>query len=41
MYDILKAGSETARETAARTLEDVKRSMKINYFENRSLLEER
>ncbi len=41
VYDILKAGSETARETAARTLDDVKRSMKINYFENRSLLEER
>ena len=31
---VLKKGSETARETAARTLHDVRRSMRINYFED-------
>ena len=34
VYDILKAGSKKARETAGKTLEDVRRSMKIDYFEN-------
>lgn len=32
--DVLKKGSETARETAARTLHDVRRAMRINYFED-------
>ncbi len=31
-YDILKKGSETARETASETLSGVKRAMGINYF---------
>ena len=31
---VLKKGSETARETAARTLHDVRRAMRINYFED-------
>ena len=34
VYDILKAGSKKARETAGKTLEDVRRSMKIDYFDN-------
>ena len=34
VYDILKAGSEAAREVAAQTLSEVKRAMKINYFED-------
>lgn len=34
VYEILKKGSETARELAAETLDEVKRAMKINYFEN-------
>lgn len=32
VYDILKKGSEAAREVAAKTLSDVKKSMKIDYF---------
>jgi len=38
VYDILKAGSQRARETAGKTLEDVRRSMKIDYFDNDNLL---
>ena len=38
VYDILKAGSKKARETASKTLEDVRRSMKIDYFDNDNLL---
>ncbi|MGN0158397.1 MAG: tryptophan--tRNA ligase [Brotaphodocola sp.] len=41
VYDILKEGSEVARQTAAQTLDEVKSAMRINYFDNRSLLEER
>ncbi len=37
VYDILKAGSLTAREKAAQTLADVRRAMKIDYFESGSL----
>lgn len=40
VYDVLKAGSEKARETAAKTLADVKASMKINYFEDEALIQE-
>jgi len=40
VYDILKAGSKRARETAGKTLEDVRRSMKIDYFDNDNLLKE-
>ena len=32
--DVLKKGSETAREIAAKTLHDVRRAMGINYFED-------
>ncbi len=38
VYDILKSGSERARETAADTLADVRRAMRIDYFENDNLL---
>ena len=38
VYDILKVGSKKARETAGKTLEDVRRSMKIDYFDNDNLL---
>lgn len=38
VYDILKKGSEAAREVAAATLSDVKRSMKINYFDDLELI---
>lgn len=38
VYDILKAGTEVARETAAQTLAEVKRAMKINYFDDIELI---
>lgn len=38
VYDVLKAGSEKAREVAAQTLADVKASMRINYFEDEELI---
>ena len=40
VYDILKAGCEQAREAAAATLDDVRRAMKINYFDDLELIEE-
>ena len=40
VYNILKKGSDVAREAAAETLAEVKRAMKINYFEDRALIEE-
>lgn len=33
VYEVLRKGSEVAREVAARTLADVKRAMRINYFD--------
>ena len=33
VYEVLRKGSEAAREVAAQTLAEVKRAMKINYFE--------
>ena len=38
MYEILRAGSEKAREEAARTLEDVKAAMRINYFDDQEMI---
>ena len=38
VYDILKKGSATARETAAKTLDDVRHSMRIDYFTDDNLL---
>lgn len=38
VYEILRAGSAKAQETAAKTLADVRHSMKIDYFENDNLL---
>ncbi|MBR1816213.1 MAG: tryptophan--tRNA ligase [Lachnospiraceae bacterium] len=40
VYNILKKGSDAAREVAAETLADVKRAMKINYFEDMALIKE-
>ena len=40
VYEILKKGTEVAREAAAETLADVKRAMKINYFEDAELIKE-
>ncbi|MBR4935798.1 MAG: tryptophan--tRNA ligase [Bacteroidaceae bacterium] len=40
VYDILKKGCEVARETAAATMNEVRRAMKINYFDDSALIEE-
>lgn len=39
VYQMLKRGSETARETAAATLEDVRKAMRINYFDDVELIQ--
>ena len=38
VYDILKKGSETARAAAAQTMDEVKRAMRINYFDDAELI---
>ena len=38
VYEILRKGSETAREAAAQTMAEVKRAMRINYFEDAELI---
>lgn len=38
VYEILRKGTEVARETAAQTLSEVKRAMRINYFEDAELI---
>lgn len=40
VYEILRKGSETARETAAETLRQVRHAMKIDYFEDAGFLAE-
>ncbi|MDE5808206.1 MAG: tryptophan--tRNA ligase [Muribaculaceae bacterium] len=40
VYEILKKGSDKAREVAAATLADVRRAMKIDYFSDAALIEE-
>lgn len=40
VYDILKEGTAKAKEVAAETLAEVKRSMKINYFEDSEWINE-
>ncbi len=39
IYNILKRGSEVAREAAAQTLSEVKSAMRINYFDDMNLIE--
>ncbi|MBP3543842.1 MAG: tryptophan--tRNA ligase, partial [Lachnospiraceae bacterium] len=39
IYEILKKGSEKAEAVAAQTLADVKRAMKINYFDDMELIQ--
>lgn len=39
IYNILKKGSEVAREVAAQTLSEVKDAMRINYFEDKALIQ--
>ncbi|MBR4966958.1 MAG: tryptophan--tRNA ligase [Bacteroidaceae bacterium] len=40
VYSLLQQGCEAARAVAADTLNDVRRAMKINYFEDKELIEE-
>lgn len=40
VYDILHKGSTEARAVASHTLEDVKKAMKINYFDDNALIAE-
>lgn len=40
IYNILKKGSKVAREAAADTLSDVRKAMKINYFDDDELIAE-
>ncbi len=39
VYEVLRKGSEAAREVAARTLSEVKRAMRIDYFSPETLAE--
>ena len=39
VYNILKKGSDAAREVAAKTLSEVKAAMKIDYFSDSELIE--
>lgn len=38
VYEILKKGTDAARAKAAKTLDEVKRAMRINYFEDEELI---
>lgn len=40
IYDMLRQGCESARTVAAATLDDVRRAMKINYFDDQALIAE-
>ena len=40
VYNILKRGSEKAREVAAQTLHEVREAMRINYFDDLELIKE-
>ncbi len=39
IYNILKKGSLEAREAAARTMDEVRAAMQINYFEDMELIQ--
>ena len=38
IFNILKKGSESARETAAKTMDEVRAAMQINYFDDQELI---
>lgn len=40
VYEVLKKGCEVAEKEAAATLRDVREAMKINYFEDKALIQE-
>lgn len=40
IYEMLRKGTEEARAVAAQTLDEVRRAMKINYFDDQALIDE-
>ena len=38
IYDILKKGTEQAREVGAQTMDEVRRAMRIDYFNDTELI---
>ncbi len=40
IFNILKKGSDSARETAAQTMDEVRKAMRIDYFEDADLIRE-
>jgi tryptophanyl-tRNA synthetase len=40
VFNILKKGTDAAREVAAQTLHEVRQAMRINYFDDLSLIQQ-
>ena len=40
IYNILRRGTEKARETATKTMDEVRNAMKINYFDDKELIQQ-
>ena len=40
VYEILRKGTEAARQRGIQTLNEVKKAMQINYFEDKELIEQ-
>ncbi len=40
IYNILRRGTEKARETALKTMDEVRNAMKINYFDDKELIQQ-
>lgn len=40
IFNILKKGCESAREVAAQTMDEVRKAMRIDYFEDEELIKE-
>ena len=38
IYNILRKGTEQARQVAAQTMDEVRQAMKINYFDDEELI---
>ena len=38
IYNLLKKGTEKARETAAQTMDEVRHAMRIDYFDDAELI---
>ena len=40
IYNILKKGTDKARETAAQTMDEVRKAMRIDYFNDTELIKQ-